>query len=56
MTKKAHDVKKCVPNANGSHHQRRSSYISTIKAKIVFKRVDKATKSFIPMIIHHEHV
>ena len=34
-------VKEYVPNAGGSHHQRKSSYTSPIKDKIAFNRVGK---------------
>lgn len=54
VDKKARDVKERVPNAKGSHHQRKSNYTSLIKDKTTFKRVVKASKSFTPLNTHHE--
>lgn len=53
---KASDVKERVPNAEGSHHQRKCNYTSPKKDKIVFKGVGKTAKNFTPLITRCEQI
>lgn len=54
--KKTRDVKEYVPNAECSHHQRKSNYTSPIKDNTVFKRVRKMVEIFTPLNTQCEQI
>lgn len=54
--KKVCDVKKCVPNTEGSHQQRKINYTSPIKDKITSNRIYKTMENIMPLNTRCEQI